>query len=156
MIDVAIPGFGRLELTDLVCDYNGTLAQDGVLPPDVRERLVRLSAQLRLHVVTADTFGTARAEIGDLDCHVVVLPAEDQAEAKRRHVEALGAQHVVAVGNGRNDRRMLAAAALGIGVCGGEGIASEALQACTIVVRDVRDALDLLGSPARLTATLRS
>ena len=29
MIDLEIPGFGRLELVDLVCDYNGTLAQDG-------------------------------------------------------------------------------------------------------------------------------
>ena len=31
MIDVAIPGFGRLALEHLVCDYNGTLARDGVL-----------------------------------------------------------------------------------------------------------------------------
>ena len=85
-----------------------------------------------------------------------MLPAENQAEGKRRYVEALGARHVVAVGNGRNDRLMLAAVALGIGVCGGEGLAAEALQASTILARDVCDALDLLASPARLTATLRS
>jgi soluble P-type ATPase len=156
MIDLVIPGFGRLELADLVCDYNGTLARDGALLPHVRERLLRLSAGLRLHVVTADTFGTVRAAIGDLDCRLAVLPDEDQAEGKRRYVESLGARHVVAIGNGRNDRRMLAAAALGIAVCGGEGLATEALQASAIVVRDVCDALDLLARPARLKATLRS
>ena len=156
MIDLEIPGFGRLELADLVCDYNGTLAQDGLLLPEVRERLARLSAELRLHVVTADTFGTVRAAVGDLACRLAVLPADDQAEAKRRYVEALGARRVVAIGNGRNDRRMLAAAALGIAVCGGEGLATEALQASVIVVRDVRDALDLLARPDRMTATLRS
>lgn len=156
MIDLEIPGFGRLELADLVCDYNGTLAQDGLLLPELRERLARLSAELRLHVVTADTFGTVRAAVGDLACRLAVLPADDQAEAKRRYVEALGARRVVAIGNGRNDRRMLAAAALGIAVCGGEGLATEALHASTIVVRDVRDALDLLARPARMTATLRS
>lgn len=156
MIDLEIPGFGRLELADLVCDYNGTLAQDGLLLPELRERLARLSAELRLHVVTADTFGTVRAAVGDLACRLAVLPADDQAEAKRRYVEALGAHRVVAIGNGRNDRRMLAAAALGIAVCGGEGLATEALQASVIVVRDVRDALDLLARPDRMTATLRS
>ena len=30
MIDVAIPGYGRLALEHLVCDYNGTLARDGL------------------------------------------------------------------------------------------------------------------------------
>ena len=153
MIDLEIPGFGRLELADLVCDYNGTLAQDGLPLPEVRERLARLSAELRLHVVTADTFGTVRAAVADLGCRLVVLPAEEQAEGKRRYVESLAARHVVAIGNGRNDRRMLAAAALGVAVCGGEGLATEALQASAIVVRD---ALDLLAHPARLKATLRS
>jgi len=50
---------------------------------------------------------------------------------------------------------MLAAAALGIGVCGDEGISTEALQSCAIVVRNIHDALDLLLSEKRLIATLR-
>jgi P-type E1-E2 ATPase len=155
MIDVTIPGFGRLQLAHLVCDYNGTLAHDGVLPPEVRERVAALPARLRVHVVTGDTFGTARSSLGDLDCALVVLPAEQQGEAKLRYLEALDPARVVAIGNGRNDRLMLKAAALGIGVLGGEGSAGEALAACTVVVRDVRDALDLLVHPKRLTATLR-
>ena len=85
-----------------------------------------------------------------------MLPDADQAEAKARFIETAGAQHVAAIGNGRNDRLMLGAAALGIAVCGGEGLATEAMQAAAIVVRDMRDALDLLAHPPRLVATLRS
>jgi soluble P-type ATPase len=61
----------------------------------------------------------------------------------------------VAIGNGRNDRLMLAAAVLGIGVVGGEGLAGEALRASGIVVRHIADALELLPEPRRLIATLR-
>ena len=39
MLEIDIPGWGRLELASLVMDYNGTLARDGVLLEGVRERL---------------------------------------------------------------------------------------------------------------------
>jgi soluble P-type ATPase len=64
--------------------------------------------------------------------------------------------HVVAIGNGRNDRKMLDVAALGIAVCGAEGAAAETLQAGDIVVGRIVDALDLLLHPKRLMATLRA
>ena len=155
MIEFTIPGFGRLELSHLVCDYNGTLAADGVLLSGIRERFSSLAKRLQIHVVTADTFGTARSQLADLGCALVVLPASEQAQAKKRFVDGLGPQRVVAVGNGRNDALMLAAAALGIGVCGDEGIATEALRSCAIVVRNIHDALDLLLSEKRLIASLR-
>ena len=156
MIEIAIPGFGRLSFTDLVCDYNGTLALDGRMRDSVRTRLPRLGERLRLHVVTGDTFGTARAELKHLDCDLVVLPEEDQAAGKERFVLGLGADRCIAIGNGRNDRLMLATSALGIGVCGGEGIAAEAAAACDIVAPDIEAALDLLLEPKRLVASLRS
>jgi P-type E1-E2 ATPase len=155
MIEVAIPGFGRLELSNLICDYNGTLATDGLLLSGIRERISRLAERVQIHVVTGDTFGTARSQLADLACDLVVLPALEQAQAKKRFVDGLGGDGVVAVGNGRNDALMLAAAALGIGVCGDEGIATEALQSCVIVVRNIHDALDLLLSKQRLIASLR-
>lgn len=155
MIEIAIPGFGKLELTDLVCDYNGTLAVDGMLLEGARARLPRLTEQVRVHVITGDTFGTARAGLQGLACEVILLPAENQATAKERYVEGLGVSHVVAVGNGRNDRLMLAACALGIGVCGQEGIAAETVAACDIVGSDIGAALDLLLETKRLVASLR-
>ena len=156
MIAIDIPGFGTLELTDLVYDYNGTLALDGRLLEGAGARLPRLTGRLRLHVVTGDTFGTARVGLKGLPCDVVVLPPDDQASAKARYVERLGANRVAAIGNGRNDRLMLAACALGIGVCGGEGAAAEAIAACDVVAPDIGAALDLLLETKRLIASLRS
>jgi soluble P-type ATPase len=156
MLDLTIPGFGRLEITDAVFDYNGTLAADGLLLSGVHERIQRLSSELRLHVVTADTFGSAARELRRLPCALVILNAGDQAEAKRDFVQGLDATHVVAIGNGRNDRMMLDVAALGIAVCGAEGAAAAALQGADVVVGRIVDALDLLLHPKRLLATLRA
>lgn len=64
-------------------------------------------------------------------------------------------QDIVVVGNGRNNRLMLAAVALGIGVVGDEGMAAEAQQASDVVVRHNVDAFELLFEPRRLVGTLR-
>lgn len=60
-MNIQIPGYKTLDLSFLVLDYNGTIAVDGQIPPEVREALVRLSKDLQIHVLTADTHGTARA-----------------------------------------------------------------------------------------------
>lgn len=156
MLDLTIPGFGRLEITNAVFDYNGTLAADGLLLEGVQERIWHLSSQLRMHVVTADTFGSAAMQLQRLPCALAILDAGNQAEGKRDFVQNLGADHVVAIGNGRNDRMMLDAARLGIAVCGAEGAAAESVQVSDIVVLHVVDALDLLLKPKRLLATLRA
>jgi P-type E1-E2 ATPase len=156
MLAIAIPGFRQLELQHLVLDYNGTLAIDGILIPGVREVLGALAQQIEIHVVTADTFGCARSELSGLPVKLSILPLESQAEAKLAYVQKLGVDHVCAIGNGRNDHRMLAAAAVGIALVQREGGAGEALANATVVSTDILDALDLLRRPARLIATLRS
>ena len=156
MIEIVIPGYRILCLQHLVTDYNGTLAQDGTLLAGVTPRLEQLAELLRLHVVTADTFGQAKANLSSLPCEVVILPAEDQAQGKLAYVESLGQDQVVVIGNGRNDRLMLAAAALGIAVVQEEGAAIDALSAADVVMPDIRSALDVLLFPKRLIATLRS
>jgi P-type E1-E2 ATPase len=156
MLETTIPDFGALRLEHLVLDMNGTLAQRGELLPGVREGLVALAAHVEIHVLTADTFGSARQVLAELPCTVEVLAAADQAEAKRAVVERLGAARTVAIGNGRNDRSMLAAARLGIAVILGEGAATAALQAADIVCTRIDDALALLREPRMLVATLRS
>lgn len=60
-MNIQIPGYKTLDLSFLVLDYNGTIAVDGQIPPEVREALVRLSKDFQIHVLTADTHGTARA-----------------------------------------------------------------------------------------------
>lgn len=157
MIEVEIPGFRTLRLQSLVLDYNGTMAFDGLMIPSARERLMRLAELLTIHVVTADTFGKATTQLQEIGCcDVTILPAVDQAMFKLDFVQRLDANRVVAVGNGRNDARMLKEAGLGIAVVGGEGVAAEALLAADIVCPSISVALDMLLNPLRIKATLRS
>jgi soluble P-type ATPase len=156
MIDIAIPGFRALRLAHLVLDYNGTLAADGELLPGVAVAITALAAEMRVHVITADTFGRAATELAGLPVDLVIAPATAQAEAKLEFVTALGADQVVAIGNGRNDRRMLEAAALGIVLIQREGASVESLSGADVVATNILDALELLTHPQRLVATLRS
>ena len=156
MISLAIPDFGDFELHHLVCDYNGTLALDGILLSSIARRLTLMARDITIHVLTADTFGLARPQLEGLPVQLTILSSDDQAGAKLRYVEALGAGTVIAVGNGRNDRKMLAAAALGIALIQDEGAAVETIMNADVVATCMQDALDLLSNPNRLKATLRS
>jgi soluble P-type ATPase len=155
MIEIIIPGYRSLRLLHLVMDYNGTLAQDGLLLEGIRSRLESLAEQLRLHVITADTFGMAGSQLTGLPCQLVILPVEEQAQAKLAYVDGLGRDQVVAIGNGRNDRLMVTSAALGITVVQEEGASTETLLAADVVMTDILSALDMLLFPKRLIATLR-
>jgi P-type E1-E2 ATPase len=90
-----------------------------------------------------------------LGCWLARIEAGREAGQKRVLVERLGAERVVAIGNGANDAQMLSAAALGIAILGREGLAVEALQAADLVVGGPEDTFDLLLHPWRLIATLR-
>ncbi len=57
MIEVKIPGRGELQLEYLVCDVNGTLAVDGILPDGLSDSFSALRGRLDVHLLTADTHG---------------------------------------------------------------------------------------------------
>ena len=156
MLTFEIPGFNTLRIEHLVLDYNGTLACDGRLVKGVRERLKRLARSLRIHVVTADTFGKARAALAGLPCEITLLPPAKQYAAKYAYIDRLDTRRCACIGNGRNDRSMLKAAALAIAVLQTEGAAAETMAAADVVSSSILDALDLLAHPLRLVATLRS
>jgi soluble P-type ATPase len=124
--------------------------------PGVAKTIEKLAPTISIHVITADTFGLAKTQLADLPVELTVTPANSQADAKRQSVLRLGADSVVAIGNGRNDRLMLAAAALSIAVIQKEGVASEALASAHVVSTSITDAFGLLTNPKRLVATLRS
>ena len=156
MLNIAIPGFKDLQLKYLILDYNGTMAFRGELLAGVREKLEALAQDLEIHILTADTFGTVKDQVAQLPARLSVIAPGDQARAKLDYVARLGCEQAVTMGNGRNDRLMLQAAALGIAVLEAEGGAKEALLAADVVAPDILAALDLLLVPASLKATLRS
>lgn len=155
MIEARVPGWRHLKLEHLVLDVNGTLAEAGSLLPGVADALARLKTQLTLHLVTGDTYGTLPAIERELGIRGKKLDAERQAEQKQAYVLELGAERVVAVGNGANDRLMLREAALGIVVLGEEGLSTAALGEADAVVSNPIKAFELLLDTRRLIATLR-
>ncbi|MBU0768063.1 MAG: ATPase P, partial [Proteobacteria bacterium] len=110
---------------------------------------------LAVHVITADTFGSVKKALEDIDCKLAVIPLDRQDVAKLEYVKNLGCEQTVSMGNGVNDRLMLKASALGVAVIQGEGAAFETLASADVVCTDILSALSLLIHPLRLTATLR-
>lgn len=155
MIELNIPGRGSVLLDHLVCDVNGTLAVDGRLIEGVARSLTALRDRLQVHLVSADTHGRQAAIDERLGLTAARIPAGDEARAKADYVRRLGAERVVAVGNGSNDTEMLRQAAVGICVLNPEGASVEAMMAADVVAPDILSALALLDNPLRLVATLR-
>ncbi len=153
MIEISVPNRDTYTLHHATFDVNGTLATDGQLIAGVDTLLAALGRRLHIHLLTADTHGKQAAidaALG-LSAHIITGGAAEKADI----VRALGASHVVAVGNGANDAPMFSAAALSIAVLGEEGLAVETLLAADLMVRHVHDALHLLLRPNRLVASLR-
>ncbi len=155
MLEIDIPGFGPVRLEHLVSDFTGTLSVDGRLLSGVEERLNKVAGFLKIHILTADTFGKARAELEGINCEIHILTGENHDVQKEKYVKKLGPENVVAFGNGNNDRKMLKAARIGIAVTEGEGCAVDAIMSANIHVRSAADGLDLLLNPKRCKATLR-
>ena len=133
MIEIDIPGYRTLTIEHIVFDYNGTLAVDGEVISGVKEALRSLAERLTIHILTADTFGKVKSRLSDLPCEITILPENEQDIGKRNFVQSLGVDRTVAVGNGRNDRLMLQASALGIAVILGEGASAQTLEQLSAV-----------------------
>jgi P-type E1-E2 ATPase len=156
MLSYEIPGRGTLCISALVLDLNGTVAIDGEIIPGVAQRVRALQKRgLACYLLTADTRGLGAETADALELTLHRLHPGCERAQKRAFVEHLGAERVVAIGNGANDKEMLEAAAIGIVVLQAEGLATETLLAADIAVPDIQTALDLLSSPQRLIATLR-
>lgn len=168
-IDFPVPGMKHICLTTLVLDYNGTIADRGHLIPGVAERLRKLAPLLDIHIFTADTFGTVRAELGrellkemrsgrvsaDIILPQELRPGRNEGEAKLDMLSPLSPKHCCVMGNGRNDVSMLGAAGLSFCIMGREGCSPKAMTAAHIVCGNILDALDMLLETACCTATLR-
>ena len=155
MIELNIPGRGSLQLHHLVADVNGTLAVDGQLLDGLVKKISALRDRLTVHLLTADTHGRQAVIDGQLNLKAVRVGPGDEAAQKADYVRRLGAETVVAIGQGANDAGMLAAAALGICVMSQEGVAVETLLAADLVTPDIFAALELLDKPLRIVASLR-
>ena len=150
-LTVEIPGRETFTLNHLLLDQNGTLTDRGELIDGVVERLARVKADLQLHLLSADTFGTLEQLAGELDLDAHRVRTVPTSNVPRE----LGSQGCVAIGNGTNHERMLRAAALAIVVLGPKA-APAAMMAAHLVCNSILHALDLLLDTRLLVATLRT
>jgi len=155
MLEITIPGRGKDQLQNLVLDFNGTLAFNGVLLEGIVERLAAISNLLEVYVITSDTFVSVGKQMADLPVTIIRLSSSDHKQEKKDFVESLGADSVIAIGNGSNDSAMVRIAAIGIAVIQQEGAASGTVQSADLVFTSIIDALDVILNPQRMIATLR-
>ena len=150
MLEIDVPGFGPLKLEYLVSDFNGTLALDGNLLPEIKQKLNNIAEFLKIFVLTSDEFGKAKEELNDVKCKLYIIEEKNMDARKAEFVRKLGAENVVAFGNGMNDREMLKVAKIWVAFLGNEGCAVETLVAADVQVTSAVDGCDLLLNPKRL------
>jgi P-type E1-E2 ATPase len=155
MIELNIPGRGRVQLDHLVLDVNGTLALDGKLLDGIPRALNRLRDRLQIHLITADTHGGQDLIDRQLNVKAIRLQPGDEASQKAAYVRSLDASRVVAIGQGANDARMLKEAAIGVCILSREGLATASLTAADLIAPDIFSALEMLENPLRIVASLR-
>ena len=158
-ITIQIPGHGDLRLRRLVSDYTGTLSYRGKLVAGVDEKLRALSASLDIHVLTADTRGTATEQLHGLPIQIHQLEATNEDGQKRDFAAQWDLRSVASLGNGANDRLLLKsvkqAGGLAVAVDNGEGCAIDTLMTAHVFIVGAANALDLLVDTGFVKATLR-
>lgn len=155
MLKIQIPGREELILSNLILDYNGTIALDGEIIPGVKQRLDKLRENLEIYVITADTHGTAAKHCEDLPVRVLTYPTTEVGKIKGEFAHSCTGG-VVSLGNGFNDIALLEESDLSVCIIGTEGCCGRLISCADVVVSSVCDALDLLLIPSRLRATLRT
>jgi len=155
MIELNIGGRGVVQLEHLVSDVNGTLATDGKLREGLARILTEQRDRLEIHLLTADTHGQQDTINRQLNLQAVLIQPGDEIRQKAEYVRHLGAENVVAIGQGANDTDMLECASIGVCILSAEGTAVQTLLAADLVVPDIYTALELLEKPLRIVASLR-
>ncbi len=156
MIEIQVPGLKTYEISQVVVDYNGTIAVDGKIPMELKQKLTKLSKLVPITVLTADTHGTAKEQCEPLGLTVRTFPQAEAAACKQKIVEELGPDNVACLGNGFNDIPMFKTARLSIAVMDVEGMCGALLPHATILCRSSVEAIDLLMNTKRIIADLRT
>ncbi len=151
---IDIPGWGNVDIENIVIDLDGTIATDGRISLEVKEKIGALSNLAKIYILTANTQGPADEEILGMKAELIKVPNEDSKRGKLDFLKTLNLEMTVAIGNGSNDQLILKEAALGIAVLGDEGVSVSAMKSADIVVKNIQNALDLFLKPKRLVTTL--
>jgi soluble P-type ATPase len=161
-IEIQIPFFAEpLRVARIVSDYTGTLSFHGRLIPGVQDRLGKLQAFVAIDVLTANSSGTARMQLGGMPFIALEIFKDSECHdlQKQSHAQKNSPAQIAAFGNGNNDVLLLKtvkeAGGLAVAVDNGEGCSVEAMQNANIFIVGIVNALDLLIERTWCKATLR-
>ena len=156
MLEIELKNKENLQLKNLVLDYNGTIAFKGKIISGIKAKLADLSKFMDIYIITADTYGTVREEFEGQPVNIEITDDKiTGTNYKKDFIKDLGPNNTIAVGNGVNDKLMLAKAGLSIAVIGSEGAAVNTVLKADIIINDILEGLDLLKNKNALKATLR-
>jgi len=71
-----------MDIENIVFDLNGTVATDGRIPIEVKEKIQALSQRVNIYVLTADTQGTAEEETPGMNVELIKLSEQDSKRAR--------------------------------------------------------------------------
>ncbi|MGC8790824.1 MAG: HAD family hydrolase, partial [Desulfurella sp.] len=73
-MEIEILGVGKIVLKRIILDFNGTLATSGVLIKETKDILEKLSKAFDIHIVTGDTFSSAKEQLKGLNVKTIIAP----------------------------------------------------------------------------------
>ena len=156
MVSIDIPGKGKMNIENLVLDFNGTIAYDGNIKNGIREKIQRVHEMgIHIYILTADTYHQAAEQCKDMPVTLEIFDVDNAALSKREIVNNIDSKLTMTIGNGNNDVEMFEESILSVAVIGDEGCAVKAIFAADIITNNIDDAIDLLLNPHRIKATLR-
>jgi soluble P-type ATPase len=150
-----IPKFKTIDVKNIVFDFNGTIATSGEVSEKIVKKIMQLTQQFNVYIVTADTFGTVQERFNKTDIEVYIIDQETGTVAKAKFIQKIGAEQTIALGNGNNDCQMLEKSAIGISVLGAEGLSVKTLKSSDLLINDVLDFFEMIEQPKKLIASLR-
>ncbi|QQK08928.1 HAD family hydrolase [Miniphocaeibacter halophilus] len=152
---INIPGYKKLNIDKIIFDYNGTLAVKGKIDSSTKSKLIELSKNYELYILTSDTYKTVEKICENLPVKVHTFNGDNASISKRDIVLELNPDTCACIGNGRNDMEMLKIAALSVGIIGQEGAYGKIVNISDICVTSILDSMDLFIYTDRLIADLR-
>lgn len=155
MINIEVPGRCLYSIENIVFDYNGTIAVNGIISSTIRDKISLLCEMANVYILTADTYGSAARECEGLNVKLMTFPRDDAGDYKAKIVSSLGSNNTICFGNGYNDKKMFEVAKISVAVLEEEGICSSLISVSDILVKSIEDGINLLLKPNRLIATLR-
>ena len=145
MLNFLIPGHDNVKIENILIDFNGTLAVDGILHEGIADKLAELSKIVNITVVSADTNCTIKEQLKNVPIEVRAFDGKNVSEEKKNILRQLNPVRTAVIGNGFNDHKMMREARVAISL----------FSFTDICVSSIHDALDLFLKPNRIIATMR-